>query len=153
MPRPQVVALLVAVAMLVSGCGEGRMLSAEELERSIVATRDRVDFALARITQAESEEELLARMDEAADTIDAAASDLDGIGTPGNHENEIGSLVESLRQLAFDVQATADQIRQPGFRDLLTGTKGLSFESWDDVNLALAALVRKGIEVAPLERH
>ncbi|HEU5264049.1 MAG TPA: hypothetical protein VFU34_05390, partial [Gaiellaceae bacterium] len=58
-----------------------------------------------------------------------------------------------LQQLAFDVQATADQIRQPGFSDLFTGTKGLSFESWDAVNRALAALGRQGIEVVPLTRH
>ncbi len=129
------------------------MPSLEELEQSIVVTRDRADFALERITRADSEEELLARMDEAADTIDAAASYLEGVDTPEDYEREVGELVDSLRQLAFDVQATADQIRQPGSGDLLTGTRGLSFESWDKVNLALARLIGKGIEVALLERH
>ena len=129
------------------------MPSVQELEQSIVATRDRVDFALARITRASSKDELLERMDEAADTIDDAASDLEGVGTPKDYESDVGKLVDSLHQLAFDVQATADQIREPGFGDLLTGTRGLSFESWDKVNLALAGLIGKGIEVAPLERH
>ncbi|MBA3376697.1 MAG: hypothetical protein H0U00_12960 [Actinobacteria bacterium] len=145
--------MLVAVALLASGCGERRMPSVQELEQSIVTTRDRVDFALARITRASSKDELLERMDEAADTIDDAASDLEGVGTSKDYESEVGKLVDSLHQLAFDVQATADQIREPGFGDLLTGTSGLSFESWDKVNLALAGLIGKGIGVAPLERH
>ena len=45
------------------------------------------------------------------------------------------------------------RFREPGFGDLLTGTRGLSFESWSKVNLALAVLRKEGIEVAPLERH
>ena len=151
--RPLLVPLLAAVAVLVAGCGESRVSSVEEFEQSIVATRDRVDFALARITRAQSKDELLGRMDEAADTIDDAAGDLEGLGTPKDYESEVGKLVDSLHQLAFDVQATADQIRQPGFGDLLTGARGLSFESWDKVNLALARLIEKGIEVAPLEWH
>jgi hypothetical protein len=153
MPRLLLVPLLVSVAMLAFGCGESSMLSVQEFEQSIVATRDRVDFALARITRAQSKDELLERMDKAADTTDDAASDLDGVGTPKGYESEVGKLVDSLRQLAFDVQATADQIRQPGFGDLLIGTRGLSFESWEKVNLALAGLIGKGIEVALLERH
>ena len=153
MPRLRCALLLVAVGVLASGCGESKTPSAQEFERSVNATRDRVDYALARITQAKSKDELLERMDEAAAEIDAAAGDLDGAGTPMGYESEADSLVESLHQLAFDVQATADQIRQPGFGDLLTGTKGLSFESWDKVNLALARLKAKGIDVAPLERH
>ena len=153
MPRLLLVPLLVSVATLAFGCGDNSMPSVQEFERSIVATRDRVDFALARITKAQSRDELLGRMDEAADTIDAAAGDLGRVGTPRDYESEAGELVDSLRQLAFDVQATADQIRQPGFDDLLIGTRGLSFESWGKVNLALAGLDRKGIEVALLERH
>jgi hypothetical protein len=139
--------------VFVPGCGESKAPSVPEFERSVVATRDRVDYALARITQAQSKDELLERMDDAASKIDAAAGDLDGAGSPMGYESEADGVVESLHQLAFDVQATADQIRQPGFGDLLTGTKGLSFESWDRVNLALARLKAKGIDVAPLERH
>ena len=153
MPRLLLVPLLVSLAVLAFGCGANRMLSEQELEPSIVATRDRVDFALERVTRAESRDELLGRMDEAAGTIDAAAGDLEGVGIPRAYENEVGDLVAALRRLAFDLQATADQIRQPGFGDLLSGTKGLSFESWENVNRALAGLNEKGIEVARLERH
>lgn len=153
MPRLLFIPLLVSVATLAFGCGESSMPSVQELERSIITTRDRVDFALARITRAQSRDELLGRMDEAAGTIDDAAGDLEGVATPNGYESEVGKLVDSLRQLAFDVQATADQIRQPGFDELLVGTRGLSFESWDEVNRALAALSAKGIAVALLERH
>jgi hypothetical protein len=153
MPRLLFIPLLISVATLALGCGESSMPPVQELEPSIITTRDRVDFALARITRAQSRDELLGRMDEAAGTIDDAAGDLEGVATPNDYENEVGKLVDSLRQLAFDVQATADQIRQPGFDDLLLGTRGLSFESWDEVNSALAALSAKGIAVALLERH
>ena len=153
MTRLLLLPLLISVAVLAIGCGDNSTPSVQEFERSIIVTRDRVDFTLAKITRAQSRDELLGRMDEAADTIDDAARDLEGIGTPQDYESEAGKLVDSLRQLAFDVQATADQIRQPGFDDLLVGTRGLSFESWDAVNLALAGLMGKGIEVALLERH
>ena len=109
------VPLLLSVATLAFGCGESGKPSVQEFERSVVVTRDRVDFALERITRAQSRDELLGRMDEAAATIDAAARDLEGVGTPNEYESQVGKLVVSLRQLAFDVQTTADQIRQPGF--------------------------------------
>ena len=43
----------------------------------MVNARDRADFALGRLSQAQSLDELLSRMDEAAATIDDAAGDLD----------------------------------------------------------------------------
>jgi hypothetical protein len=139
--------------MLASGCGESTVASVPDLEQAIVLARDRSDFVLEAITRAQSRDELLARMDDAADTIDDAATDLEGVRAPAEYEGDADRLVESLHQLAFDVQATADQIREPGFDDLLSGTQGLSFESWVEVNRALSALGRIGIEVAPLERH
>jgi hypothetical protein len=153
MRRPLVAALVAAVAVLVAGCGGSSAPTVEEFGWSVVSARDRVDFALERITRAQSKEDLLERMDEAAVAIDDAGQDLEDVGVPERFDRDLGALVDSLGQLAFDVQATADQIRQPGFDDLLTGTRGLSFESWDAVNRALAALDAQGIEVAPLARH
>jgi hypothetical protein len=145
--------LVLLLLAAVSGCGRGGSASAQEVERSVVSTRDRVDSSLARITQAQSKDELLERMQEAAAAIGAAAGDLDPDGAPAEYEGDVAELVDSLRQLAVDLDATAEQIGEAGFGDLLTGAQGLSFESWDRVNLALARLNRKGIEVAPLERH
>jgi hypothetical protein len=152
-PRLFFVSLFLAVIVVVSGCGGDGTPSVQELERSIMSTRDRVDLVLARITRAQSKNELLERMDEAAAAIEAAAGDLERGGASTGYESDVDKLVDSLRQLAFDVEATAGQIRQPGFGDLLPGARGLSFESWDSVNLTLAGLRRKGIDVAPLERH
>jgi hypothetical protein len=153
MPRTIVVALVVAAAGLAAGCGGSNPPTVEEFGRSVVSARDRVDFALARITRAQSRDDLLERMDEAADAIDDAVRDLEDVGAPERLDTDLSALVDSLDQLAFDVQATADQIRQPGFSDFLAGTKGLSFESWNAVNRALEALNAQGIEVAPLARH
>lgn len=153
MSRKLGVAVVAAAALLASGCGGRGTATVEELGRTVILARDRVDFAFERITQAQSREELLERMDEAAGVIDDVASDLEGVGAPERLETEVSALVGSLQQLAFDVQATADQIRQPGFSDLFTGTKGLSFASWNAVNRALAALGRQDIDVAPLTRH
>lgn len=153
MPRQIIAALVAAAVAVAAGCGGSSAATVEELGRSVVSARDRIDFALARITEAQSKDDLLERMDEAAGAIDGAASDLEDVGAPERLDADLGALVGSLRQLAFDVQATADQIRQPGFSDFLGGTKGLSFESWDAVNRALGALDAQGIEVAPLARH
>jgi len=149
--RPLLV-LLLALVVVVSGCGGGAP-SVAGLERSIVTTRDRADLALARVTQAPNEEELLERMQEAGAAIDDAAGALEAGGAPAGYEDDVAELVESLRRLAADVEATAEQVGKPGFEGLLTGAQGLSFESWNQVNAALAALRRKGIEVEPLARH
>ena len=62
-------------------------------------------------------------------------------------------LVDQLGQLAADIQGTADQARVPGFEDILPGSQGLNFESWDEINAILAELRRQGIEVEPLARQ
>jgi hypothetical protein len=152
-PRRRLASLLFAAIAVVSGCGGGGSASAQELERSVVSTRDRADSALARITQAQSEDELLERMREAAAAIGAAADELEGDGAPADYEAEVAELADSLRQLAVDLEATAEQIGEAGFEDLLTGAEGVSFESWNRVNLALARLNGKGIAVAQLRRH
>lgn len=145
--------LVVVAALVAAGCGGGGTASVPELEEAVVLARDRVDFALAEVTRAQSKDELLERMDRAADTIADAAGDVDDLGPPERHREDVELLVTSLEQLAFDVQATADQVREPDFGGLLEGVRGLSFESWNSVNGALSDLARDGIEVAPLERH
>jgi hypothetical protein len=145
--------LLAVAALVVAGCGGTGTASAQELEETVVLARDRVDFALAEVTRAESKDEFLERMDRASDTIGDAAGDVGDIGAPAPYEDDVELLATSLEQLAFDVQATADQVREPDFGGLLEGVRGLSFESWNSVNRALSDLARDGIEVAPLERH
>jgi hypothetical protein len=140
------------LAVAVSGCGGGEP-SAEEYSDAVVSTRDRTDFALERIVNAKSEEELVSRMEEASEQIDDAANDLDGVGVPADYEPEGDRLVRQLKQLAFDVGAVAHDFQQPQYQDLIDPTRGISFKSWDKVNLQLAALAGKGIPVVILQPH
>jgi hypothetical protein len=146
-------ALLGAAVLAVVGCAGGGAASAQEVEDEVVAARDRVDFVLAEVTRAQSKDEFLERMDDAAAVIDDAANDLDALEPRDQYAPGVDRLAASFAQLAFDVQATADQVREPGFGGLLEGVRGLSFESWNEANRALAALRRSGIDVGQLERH
>jgi hypothetical protein len=153
MTAPRVLlVLLLALGLMASACGGGEP-SVEEYSDAVVLNRNRTDFVLGRITRAGSIDELLNRMDEAAVVISKAADELAETGAPSEYQPEADNLVKWLRQLSVDVQATADQARVPGFEGLLTQTNALSFDSWDQVNKALAGLAGKGIEVAILQRH
>ncbi len=146
-------ALLAALVLVSAGCGGGGTPSNEDYAKAVVLNRNRADFVLGRITRAQSMDELLTRMDEAAAVIDKSAGDLEDTGAPDDFQPEADNLVKWLRQLSVDIQATADQARTPGFEGLLTGEglQGLSFDSWDQVNKALAGLAGKGIQVTILQ--
>ena len=147
--------LLLALGLVVSAsaCGGSGEPSVEEFSDAVVLNRNRTDFVLGRITRAQSIEEVLNRMDEASATISKAADELEETGAPSDYQPEADDLVKWMRQLSVDVQATADQARIPGFEGLLTQTNAISFDSWDQVNKALAGLAGKGIEVMILQRH
>jgi hypothetical protein len=145
--------LLLALGLVASACGGSGEPSVEEFSDAVVLNRNRTDFVLGRITRAQSLEELFTRMDEAALTISKAADELDETGAPSDYQPEADDLVKWLRQLSVDVQATADQARVPGFEGLITDTNAISFDSWDQVNKALAGLAGKGIDVTILQRH
>jgi len=145
--------LLVAVSLVASACGGSGEPSTEEFADAVVLNRNRADFVLGRITRAKSLEELFVRMDEAAIVISKAADELEETGAPSDYQPEADDLVKWLRQLSVDVQATADQARIPGFEGLITQSNALSFDSWDQVNKALAGLAGKGIQVTILQRH
>jgi hypothetical protein len=147
------VVLLVALGLVATACGGSGEPSTEEFAEAVVLNRNRTDFVLGRITRAQSLDELFTRMDEAATVISKAADELDETGAPSDYQPEADNLVKWLRQLSVDVQATADQARIPGFEGLITQTNAISFDSWDQVNKALAGLAGKGIEVSILQRH
>ena len=150
------VAAAVAIGVGVVGFalgGSDQPSSSAEYEAVVVQTRDRVDFVLGRLSTAQSLEELLTRMDEAAKTIDASAGDLDEVTPPEALEDEHGRLVHQLEALSADVQGTVNQAREPGFENILLGAKGLNFPSWDAINAILRELQKLGIDVEPLSRH
>jgi len=152
--RPAFFIFALLAVVLAAGCGGGSGNSTEDFQASVVETRNTVDNALAHITDNPSgKEELLQRMDQAATKIDAAAESLSRKEAPKGMSDEQQKLVTSLRQLGVDLSQTADQIRQPDFGGILQNAGGLSFESWEHANAALAALKKQGIEVQPLGRH
>ncbi len=152
--RAQTLALLLLLVLAAAGCSGGGSDSREEFADSVVESRNAVNGALAHITDNPSgKQELIQRMDEAAEDIDIAAESLDRKDAPDGLEDERGRLVTAFRQLAVDLSQTAEQLRQPDFDSVLQGTQGLSFQSWVDANQALSQLKRQGIDVQPLGRH
>jgi hypothetical protein len=141
----------VAIVGLALGGGSEATTRAD-YESAIVNTRDRIDFSLGRLSRAQSLEELLTRMDEAAETIDDAAGDLDDLSPPDTLEDQHERLVQQIKNLAGEVQGTADQARTPGFEDILTGAAGLDFPAWDAINSIFSELRRQEIDVLPLTR-
>jgi hypothetical protein len=143
-------ALVLALVLVVAGCGGGGQPTPEDYAKAVIVNRNRVDFVLTRIAHAKSVDELLNRMDEAAAVIDKAAGELDDKGAPEEYQPEADNLVKQMRQLSVDLQATADQAREPGFGGLVDDPhlQGLSFDSWTNMNKALAGLAGKGIQVS-----
>jgi hypothetical protein len=149
-----VVATVAAVAVvgLALGGGSGEATTKAEYQAVIINTRDRIDFSLGRLSKAQSLEDLLTRMDEAAETIDDVAGDLDDLSPPQSLDAQHERLVQQIENLAGEVQGTADQARTPGFEDILKGAAGLDFPAWDSINSIFAELRARGIDVPPLSR-
>ena len=151
-----VVAVLVAGGVVLAGLalgGSDGQASAAEYQVAAVNARDRVDFALGRLSRAQSLDELIERMDEAAAAIDGAAGELDGQTPPDAIVEQHERLVEQLGVLAEDVQGTAEQLRVPGFEDILMGAEGVNFESWDEINAVFVEMKEQGVVVPLLSRH
>lgn len=141
-----------AVAVATRG-GDEATPSVQEYQASVVNTRDRVDFALAQLPEAQSEDDFLDRLDGAGSLVEEAADDFDDAGSPTRFEDESEELVRHLRQLSADLRGTAAQVRDIGFDKLLAGARGLNFPSWDHANAILAELREQGVEVKPIDRH
>jgi hypothetical protein len=151
-----VVAVLVAGGVVLAGLALGggeSQSSTAEYQVAAVQARDRVDFALGRLSKAQSIDELLERMDEAAASVDDAARELEDNSPPEALADEHARLVDQLGVLANDVQATADQARVPGFEEILFSGQGLNFESWDRINTVFVTMKEQGVVVPPLSRH
>jgi hypothetical protein len=155
--RSLLLSLLAAAALALSACGGGgdETATVAEYTASVSATRDRVDFALARITAGEKgdTEEFLIRMEEAAAAIEGAADDLEEEDVAEGYADETERFTSALHQLAVDLRATAHDLRQPELGGVIPSTQGLNFESWDEANLALAALKADGLKIELIGRH
>jgi hypothetical protein len=144
----------VVAACLFAACGGSSEVSKEDYAEAVVSTRDRVDFALAQVTVGTgSFEELVKRMEDAADLIDEAADDFDDAGTANGFDDETETLVAALHQLAAGLAGTAHDASQPGMEGLLTGTNALQFPGWTKANRVLASLNSQGVTVVPIGSH
>jgi hypothetical protein len=153
--RALVLAACVAVAAgTLAACGGAETLSKDEYADVVGTSRDRVDYALAQITVGTgSFEELVERMEAAADSIDEAAGDLDGSGTANGFDDETSDLVDAFHQLAAGLDGTAHDASIDGMEGLLTGTNALQFPGWNKANRVLASLKDQGISVEPIGSH
>ena len=151
------VAVAAAAAVIVTAVGLAVAKSdpptQAEYQVAVVSARNRTDAALEWITKSQSSEELIARLEDASIVVDRAADDLDEAGTPDRFEETNKQLVKALHTLSTDLEGTGAQMQQPGFTDLLQTTRGLSFDSWTQINARIAELQEDGIAVKPLERH
>jgi hypothetical protein len=144
-----VLCLLALFAVGVTGCG-GDDSDLEDYENSVVETRDRVDDALADISEAQSREDFSKRMEQASVIINRAADDLADVEAAEGFEDETDDLTKALRTLSNDLEDTAEQFR---ITPELFNTEGLAFEGWTQANQALRALGRQGIAVEPIANH
>jgi hypothetical protein len=142
----------VAAAAVAAGCGGSKTLSMADYHTSVVRVRDRTDYALAQVTQQKTKAAFLDQMEASADLIDDAANDFSDDGSAKGFRDESKQLTKQLHQLAADLRGTSQQVQIPGYEDLLNA-KGLSFQSWVNINAILASLSKQGVAVDPLGRH
>src|SRR5262245_3573955 len=144
---------VIAIGLAIVLLGDDATASRSDYQATIVNTRDRVDFAYARIAKSQSIDELIERMDEASAVIGKTASDLDEAGVAEGFEDMNARLVTKLQAFSNVLHGTAEQFQDPTFGASLGGINSLSFPEWDEVNKILAEMKAKGIQVDQLERH
>ena len=151
-----VVVVVVAGGVVLAGLalgGGNDPSSTEDYQAAVVQARDRTDYALARIGQSGSPEELVTRIDEASALVSAVAGDLDDVEAPSEVSSEADKLVRTLRALSDELAGTAATLEDPAFGGVFRGLNSLSFGQWNAVNTALLKLRKKGIQVEQLARH
>ena len=100
---------VIAVGLAVVLLGDDASASRADYQATVVNTRDRVDFAYARIAKSQSVDELIERMDEASAVIGKTASDLDEAGVAEGFEDMNAQLVTKLQAFSSVLHARAAQ--------------------------------------------
>ncbi len=148
------VAAAIAVVIAVTAMGGDKTATKPEYQATIANSRDRVDFAYAQITKADSVENLVERLDVASVAIADVADDVRGAAVAPGFEGLNADLAAKLDRFSDALAAAADQFQDPtsaGFG--LDSITSLGFTEWDDVNAILTKMQEKGLEVELLERH
>jgi hypothetical protein len=145
---------LVTTAVVGIALGGGKDTTTQaEYQATVVNARNRIDYALERIAESQSIDELTNRLDEAGALIDDAAGDLDDAAVADGFESENAKLVITLRSYSDALSGTAATLRDPTIAPSLAGFNSLSYPQWNTVNKILAKMKRQGIDVPPLYRH
>lgn len=144
-------ALLAALTVGLTACGGDDSADLEDYESSVVETRDRVDTALAGISEAQTRADFSKRMEQASVLIARAADDLGKAEVADGFEDETTDLTEALRALSNDLEKTAEQLRLTP--ELFNTAEGLGFEGWTKANQVLRGLGNQGIAVEPIANH
>lgn len=143
-----------AIAVAVAALDSGREVATRaEYEKTVSSTRDRIDFALVRITKSGSEDELIERIDEASAAVGAARADLADAGVAEGFGGLHDRLVDTLGRFSEELAGTAAQFEDPTFAPHIQGISSLGFLEWENVNEILGEMKEKGLDVALLERH
>jgi hypothetical protein len=148
-----VIGAAFAIAVGVILLGDDATASRADYQATVVNARDRVDFALVRITKSQSTDELIERIDEAAAVVGKTASDLDDASVAEGFEDENDRLAATMRSFSDELAGTAAQFRDPTFAGTLPAITSLSFPQWNALNRVFADLEERGIEVEQLPRH
>ena len=142
--------VVLAALALVVGCGGGGA-SKEEFQQDVVDARDRVDAGLAQVVEAGDFDELLDRLEVAADESRKAAADLEESDAPGDLSTDKRELQAAFRKLSEEILGTVQAFDSLGPTAPIT--RALNFVAWNTVQNELADLRDQGIAVAPLGRH
>ena len=141
---------LLAALALVAGCG-GDDASKEEFQQDVVDARDRIDAGMAQVVKASDFDELLSRLEIAADESSKAASDLGEADAPDALQEDKEELQAAMRALAEEILGTVDAFDSLGPNAPIT--RAINFAAWNTVQAELADLRKAGIAVEPLGRH
>jgi hypothetical protein len=147
-------AAALAIVIAVNAFGGEETATKPEYQATIVNTRDRIDFAYAQITKADSVENLIVRLDAASVAIGDVADDIGDAAVAEGFEELNTDLEAALNKFSDALAATADQFEDPSSAGFgLDSITSLGFTEWDDVNAILTSMQERGLEVELLERH
>ena len=117
---------LFAALALLAGCGGDA--SKEEFQEDVIDARDRVDAGMAQVVQAGDFDELLSRLEIAADESSKAAADLGEADAPSSLREEKRELQNAMRDLAEEILGTVEAFDSLGLTAPIT--RAINFAAW-----------------------
>lgn len=148
-----VVAGVVATVGIAFRGGGKETTSKAAYQTTVHNARDRVDYALARITKSQSIDQLVERINEASVSVNGAASELDHAKVANGFADDNARLVTTLQAFSQELSNTASTFSDPTVGGALANATSLSFPEWDKVNAILTEMQHRGIAVPLLARH